>query len=159
MAEMQPRRRDDAMEDTTAKPLDVFDFHRRNVSPLDKELEQLAGDVIAAAIEVHRELGPGLPELAYQKSLSFELSTRGIPHECEVPVPIFYKGQKVAEGKIDMLIGGRLIIENKVVEVLTPVHRAQTIAYLNATKLDLALLINWNVVILKDGIKRVLRKT
>lgn len=157
MAEMQPRRRDDTKTATKEGQISVFDFHARHVSPLDPELESLATAVIGAAIEVHRELGPGLPEIAYQEALSHELTLRGIPHQCEVPVPIYYKGKKVADGKVDMLIEKRLIIENKVVEVLNPVHRAQTIAYLQATKLQLALLINWNVAILKDGIKRVIR--
>lgn len=154
---MQPRRHDDAKEDTKEEGMSVFDFHQRNVSPLDHELESLATVVIAAALEVHRALGPGLPESAYQNSLSHELGLRGVPHQCEAPVPIWYKGIKVAEGKIDMLVGGRLIVENKVVEVLNPVHRAQVLSYLHATKLELALLINWNVAVLKDGIKRVIR--
>jgi GxxExxY protein len=156
---MQPRSHDDTKKSTKEEGKTVFDFHRRNVSPLDEQLEKLVTQVIASAIEVHKELGPGLPELAYQRSLSMELSLRGIPHECEVPIPIYYKGTKVAEGKIDMLINGRLIIENKVVEVLNPVHRAQTISYLHATQLELALLINWNVTLIKEGIKRIIRTT
>jgi GxxExxY protein len=157
---MQPRRREDAKTDAKGgEKVDVFDFHARHVSGLDQELETLAVRVIGAAIEVHRELGPGLPEVAYQRSLSLELSVHGIAHECEVPVPIYYRRQKVAEGKIDMLVEGRLVIENKVVEALNPVHRAQVLAYLHATKLQLALLINWNVAILKDGIKRVIRSS
>jgi GxxExxY protein len=153
----EPRRREDAKTATKEEYKSVFDFHARHVSPLDPELEKLVSAVIAAAIEVHREPGPGLPECAYQDALSHELTLRGIPHEVEVPIPVFYKGKKVAEGKIDMRIDKRLIIENKVVETLNPVHRAQTIAYLAATELQIALLINWNVAILKDGIKRIIR--
>ena len=161
MAEMQPQRREDAKADAKEKRESVFDFHARigqsQPSPLDPSLEHLVTSVIGAAIEVHRALGPGLPELAYQNALSIELSLRGISHQCEVAVAIVYKRQKVAEGKIDMLVDERLIIENKVVESLNPVHRAQVLSYLHATHLELALLINWNVAILKDGIKRVIR--
>jgi GxxExxY protein len=82
---------------------------------------------------------------------------RGIPYELEAPVPIDYKGKRVGEGFLDLLVGGRLIVELKTVETLTNVHRAQAIAYLQATKLLLALLINFNVTVLKDGIKRVIR--
>jgi GxxExxY protein len=137
--------------------VNVYDFHQRNGNRLDPVLEDLAGEVIAAAIEVHRVLGPGLPEGGYQKALSIELRARRVAHRCEVPVPIHYRGEKVAEGFIDMLVGAQLIVENKVVECPNPVHRAQVIAYLQATKLQLALLINWNVAILKDGLKRVIR--
>ena len=137
--------------------MNVYDFHERNTSRLDPALEDLANGVIGAAIEVHRVLGPGLPEEAYQKALSIELRARGLAHRCEVSAPIFYRGEKVAEGFIDMLVGEQLIIENKVVECLNPVHRAQALGYLHTTKLQLALLINWNVAILKDGVKRVIR--
>ena len=82
---------------------------------------------------------------------------RQIPHQCEAPVPINYKGKLVAEGRLDILVNGELIVELKVVEALNPVHRAQVIAYLQATKLTLGLLINFNVAILRDGIKRVVK--
>jgi GxxExxY protein len=123
----------------------------------EPEIERLGYEVIGAAIEVHRVLGPGLPEKVYKQALAHELDLRGIPYELEAPVPIDYKGKRVGEGFLDLLVGGRLIVELKTVETLTNVHRAQAIAYLQATKLLLALLINFNVTVLKDGIKRVIR--
>jgi GxxExxY protein len=136
--------------------MDVFDFHARNESRLEPELEDLAFAVIGAAIEVHRELGPGLSELHYRKALSHELSLRNIPHACEVPIAITYKGVDIGEGRLDIVVADRLILELKAVERLTEVHRSQAITYLCVTKNKLALLINFNVAILKDGIKRVI---
>jgi GxxExxY protein len=136
--------------------MDIFDFRRREESRVDDETEDLATAVIGAAIEVHKELGPGLPENSYTLALSHELTLRGIPHACEVRVPIVYKGKPVGEGWIDILVGGKLVVELKAVEALTPVHRAQVVTDLRVTNLKLGLLINFNVVILKDGIKRVI---
>ena len=136
--------------------MDVFDFRRREESRVDDETEALATAVIGAAIEVHKELGPGLPEHSYHLALSHELELRGIPHECEVRVPIVYKGKPVGEGWIDILVAGKLVVELKAVEALSPVHRAQVLTYLRVMKLKLGLLINFNVAILKDGIKRVI---
>ncbi len=112
--------------------------------------------VIGACIEVHRHLGPGLPEKVYREALSHELSLQGIFHQCEVMFPVMYKGKVVGEGRLDMLVGEMLVVELKVVESLTPVHRAQVLAYLQALKLELGLLINFNVAILRDGLKRVI---
>jgi GxxExxY protein len=136
--------------------MNVYDFHERREVKVDPATEEIATLVIGAAIEVHRHLGPGLPEISYRKALSHELTLRGIAHECEFAVPIIYKGIPVGEGKVDILVARRLAFEIKVVEVLTAVHRAQTLAYLQALKLPLGLLINFNVAILKDGIKRVI---
>ena len=91
--------------------------------------------------------------------MSRELTLRGIPHECEHRVPIVYKDELVGEGKVDILIDGLLVLELKVVEVVTKVHVAQTITYLKALKLPLGLILNFNVAILKDGIKRVINST
>ena len=135
--------------------MDFFDFRNREESGVDRETEDLAQQVIGAAIEVHRILSPGLPEAAYREALSYELTLRHIAHTCEAPVPVNYKGKLVGEGRLDILVGGRLILELKAVEALSEVHRAQCIAYLGATGLQLALLINFNVMILKDGIRRV----
>ena len=135
--------------------MNVFDFHQRHDVKADPETEGLGTLAIGAAIEVHRHLGPGLPEIAYRKALAHELTLRGVECACEFPVPIIYKGLPVGDGRVDILVARRLVIEIKVVEVLSTVHRAQTIAYLQALKLPLGLLINFNVAILKDGIKRV----
>ncbi len=135
--------------------MDVVEFRAKQTSNVSEEVEALAEKVIGAAIEVHRHLGPGLPEVAYRNALAHELTIQNIQHAWEVPVPIQYKGLQVALGRVDLLFCDRLIVEIKVVESLGPIHRAQAISYLKATKLQLALLINFNVPILKDGIKRV----
>jgi GxxExxY protein len=136
--------------------MNVFDFRERGNTRVDERTEKLAEVVIGAAIEVHRHLGPGLPEMSYRKALSHELDLRQVPHLCEVPFPIVYKGQPVGEGRMDMLVDGLLIVELKAIESLSPVHRAQVITYLRVTKLKLALLINFNVLLLKDGVQRVI---
>ena len=137
--------------------MDVFGFREREESGVDARTEELAHQVIGACIEVHREMGPGLPELAYKKALSHELTLRGIAHESEAPVPVYYKGVLVAQGKVDILVEGRLVLELKVVSSLGEIHQAQALAYLHALDLQLALLVNFNVLLMKDGIKRVVR--
>ena len=136
--------------------MDVFDFRRRGDAGVDDETERLAVAVIGAAIEVHREIGPGMPEVAYKLALCHEFGLRGIPHRPEVPVAIVYKGKSVGETRIDILVAERLILELKAVESLGPVHRAQLLTYLQITKLKLGLLINFNVPVLKDGIRRII---
>ena len=139
--------------------MDMQEFRERANSGVDSRVEDLAHAVIGAAIEVHRELGPGLPEISYRRALSHELSLRGIPHRPEAPVAIIYKGILVGEGYVDILVDEQLVVEIKVVEALHEVHRSQAIAYLQALKLKLALLINFNVEMLRNGIKRVIRKS
>lgn len=121
----------------------------------DSELDRLAHDVIGAAIEVHRCLGPGFLEEAYEKALCLELETRDIPYKRQVEVKVMYKGRDISTGFIDLLIGDRLILELKAVEALIPVHTAQAISYLRMTGHRLALLINFNVPMLRQGVKRI----
>ena len=137
--------------------MSFFEFRERMGSGVAEETEVLATRVIGAAIEVHRHLGPGLPELVYRNALMHEFDLQGIPHQCEVPVPVDDKGKRVGEGRVDFLVGNVLPVELKVVEALTEVHRAQVIAYLSAMHLQLALLINFNVIVLREAIKRVIR--
>lgn len=136
--------------------MDIFEFRGKPESRVEPEVEDLATKSIGAAIEVHRELGPGLPENSYCKALSHELTLRRIPHEVEAKVKIYYKGELVGEGAVDILVDKRLVLELKVVESLNDLHKAQAITYLQVLKLKLALLINFNVLVLKDGIKRVI---
>jgi GxxExxY protein len=120
-----------------------------------RDLDQLAHLVIGAAIEVHRELGPGFLESVYERALSCELTERNVPHVCQAPIQIRYKGQDVGEGRLDMLIDKRLVVELKAIERFEAIHQAQLISYLKATQCFLGLLINFNVPILKQGIRRV----
>jgi GxxExxY protein len=121
------------------------------------ELNEVSGQVIGAAIEVHRELGPGLLESAYEACLVHELRQRGIQVEQQVPQPVFYKGLQLECGyRLDLLVENRVIVELKAVEALAPIHEAQLLTYLKLRKLRLGLLINFNVPILKNGIKRLL---
>jgi GxxExxY protein len=120
------------------------------------ELDRLAYSVIGAAIEVHRELGPGCPEEAYQRSMEIELTSRRIPFERQKVVDILYKGVVVAKCKIDLLVAGRLVVELKSCECLGPIHIAQTLTYMRLIRQSLGLLINFNVLVLKQGIRRVI---
>lgn len=119
-------------------------------------LEELGSAIIGAAIKVHQALGPGLLESAYQKCLAHELGKRGICVETEVLLPVHYDGIHIDAGyRIDMLVEGQIIIENKTVERLLPIHEAQLLTYLKMKNCRLGFLLNWHVPILKDGIKRM----
>jgi GxxExxY protein len=121
----------------------------------EKRTDGLAHDVIGAAIEVHRHLGPGFLESVYEEALCVELADHGIPFERQKEIGVLYKGRTVGRHKIDLLVGQLLIVELKTVEALAEIHKAQVISYLKATGLSLGLLINFNVSILKSGIHRV----
>jgi len=123
---------------------------------LGEKVEQLAYEVIGAAIEVHRVLGPGFLESVYQEALRVELQLRRIAFISQAVVAVNYKGAKVGEGKLDFLVGNQLVIELKAVENLAPIHTAQVLSYLKMTDHQLGLLINFNVSILKDGIRRII---
>jgi len=116
---------------------------------------QISYQIIGAAIELHRILGPGLLESAYENSLAYELGQRGLSVETQIAMPLIYKEvkQDVAY-RIDLLVNKKVIIELKSVEKLAPVHYSQTITYLRLSPCKLALLINFNVKVLKDGIHR-----
>lgn len=133
------------------------DFRAKDTRKLCDRLEAIAHVVNGAAIEVHRILGPGLPELVYRNALSRELTLRGVAHVTECPAPVEYKGAAVGKGRVDLLVEDVLVVELKVAEQLAPIHRDQVIAYLTAMRLELGLLINFNVSILADGVKRVVR--
>jgi GxxExxY protein len=119
-------------------------------------LDQLAHDVIGAAIEVHRHLGPGYLESIYERALWVELRVRQIPFESQVVLPIVYKGECIGEPQLDLLIANELVIELKAVERLLEIHRAQVISYLKAGGFQLGLLINFHTSLLKDGVRRVI---
>jgi GxxExxY protein len=111
--------------------------------------------VIGAAIEVHRYLGPGFSESVYEEALAWELTDRGILYARQHPITVYYKERPVGEGRLDLLIEGRLIVELKSVDQFSNVHVAQVLSYLKATQISVGLLINFNVKVLKDGIRRL----
>ncbi|MEH2014031.1 GxxExxY protein [Nostoc sp.] len=123
---------------------------------LGEEMNQLTGKVIGAAIEVHRVLGPGFLEEVYKEALIIEFFRCGIPHLVEKSVTVNYKGHEVGKGRLDFLVANCLIVELKAVQNLAPIHEAQVLSYLKMTNYPLALLINFNVPLLKDGIKRII---
>jgi GxxExxY protein len=125
----------------------------------DVELDELARNVIAAALEVHKRLGAGLDESLYRNALCVELRLRSIQFATELPITVTYKGETIGTKRLDLLVAGRLIVELKSVEQLTPLHKAQVLTYLRITGLKLALLINFNSILLKDGLKRIIRPT
>lgn len=117
---------------------------------------QISEKVIGAAIEVHRHLGPGLLESAYQQCLAHELSLRGLTFEREKALPVGYKGVSLDCGyRLDFLVGGLVVAELKAINALLSLHTAQVLTYLRLAGCKLGLLINWNVEVLRDGIKRV----
>ena len=121
------------------------------------DLNRLTGEVIGAAIEVHKTIGPGLLESAYSRCLQVELSLQKIPFQKELVLPIEYKGVSVEAGyRMDFLVEDCVIVELKSVERLLPIHHAQLLSYLRLSNKKLGLLINFNVPILKNGIKRLI---
>lgn len=118
-------------------------------------INALTEKVIGAAIEVHRHLGPGFLESTYEEALCYELELRGIDYLPQFPVEVAYKQKPVGQGRVDIFVERPLIIELKTVEILMPIHTVQGMAYLKATNIKLGLLINFNVPVLKQGIKRI----
>ncbi len=122
---------------------------------MSSDINEVTHAVIGAAIEVHRQLGPGLLESAYLECLSRELVLRGIPFEREKPLPLEYKGVHLECGyRLDLLVAGCVVVEVKAVEALSPVHDAQLLTYLRLGGWRVGLLINFNVAALKSGIHR-----
>ena len=120
-----------------------------------KELDAAANAVIGAAIEVHRHLGPGFLESVYEEALSIELGLRGIKFERQKSLSVYYKGQSVGDGRVDLWVDGSLIVELKALDRIIPIHHAQLISYLKAGALPLGLIINFNEKLLKNGIRRI----
>jgi GxxExxY protein len=118
-------------------------------------LSDLTRRVIGAAITVHRQLGPGLLESAYEECLAFELAWNGIAHDRQVPPPLEYRGHRLNCGyQMDLVVEGQLIVEVKSVVQLMLIHDAQVLTYLRLSKRPIALLLNFNTVLLKQGIRR-----
>jgi GxxExxY protein len=118
--------------------------------------DQISKEIIGAAIEVHRHLGPGLLESAYEECLCHELALQGVPFERQKPLAIHYKGKDLDCGfRLDVVVSDLVILELKAVEKIDPIHVAQLLTYLKLSNLKLGLLINFNGSVLKDGIRRI----
>ena len=120
------------------------------------ELNDITEAIIGAAIEVHKQIGAGLLESSYERCMCRELELRGIPFECQKPLPVHYKGIELDCGyRIDLLVAGKVVVEIKSVEKLLPIHEAQLFTYLRLGGCHVGLLINFNVEALRLGIKRI----
>ncbi len=122
------------------------------------DVNKITEAIIGCAIEVHRQLGPGLLESAYEECLCYELLKTGLKYERQKPVPVVYKEIKLDCGyRIDVLVENSVVVELKTVEVFSPVHEAQVLTYMKFANKNIGLLINFYVTILKNGIKRYIR--
>ena len=118
----------------------------------------ISGKITGAAIEVHKHLGPGLLESAYEECLCRELDLRGIDFKRQVPLPLNYKGLKLDCGyRLDLLVEDKVIVELKTVEAIAPIHEAQILTYLKLRDIRLGLIINFNVPLLVEGIRRLVK--
>jgi GxxExxY protein len=123
---------------------------------IDRETDAIAKQIVDAAYAVHSTLGPGLLESVYESCLEYELKERGLRVERQVALPVTYKKLRLDAGmRLDLVVADRIAVELKAVESLTAVHTAQILTYLKLTGLRLGFLINFNVALIKDGIKRV----
>jgi GxxExxY protein len=126
------------------------------VAAIERQENEISGKIIGAAIEVHRHLGPGLLESAYEECLCCELGLRGIEFKRQVPLPLNYKGLKLDCGyRLDLLVEDKIIVELKTVEAIAPIHEAQILTYLKLKGIHLGLIINFNVRLLVEGIRRL----
>lgn len=123
---------------------------------MDELINSITERIIGAAIEVHRELGPGLLESAYEAALAHELTLQGLQIELQKELPVRYKGLLIETGfRIDVLVEGQVVLELKAVESVLPIHEAQLLTYLKLSNCRVGLLINFNVPLLKQGLKRL----
>jgi GxxExxY protein len=123
------------------------------------DINKLSSEIIGAAIEVHRSLGPGLLESAYEECLTHELSLRELSVKRQVPMPVVYKGKKLDCGyRLDMIVENAIILELKSCEKIEPIHKAQLLTYLKLSAFKLGLLLNFNVSVMKDGIVRIVNE-
>jgi GxxExxY protein len=119
-------------------------------------LEQISTKTVDAGFQVHRQLGPGLLESVYERCMAIELQERGLSVECQLEVPVFYKGQAVGIGyRTDIRVNSRLIIEIKSVQEILPVHQAQLITYLKLSRCRVGFLMNFNAALFKHGVRRI----
>lgn len=123
--------------------------------PLMLKLEELTGDILSAAIEVHKQLGPGLLESAYEECLCYEFEHRRISFQRQVALPVTYKNVRLDCGyQMDIVVKDQVVLELKSIESVLPIHEAQLLTYLKLSKMRVGLLLNFNVPLMKDGITR-----
>jgi len=127
----------------------------RIATSLPDELEALAHEVIGACIEVHKRLGAGLLEGIYSKAVAAELNCRGVSFESELAIPVMYRGLCLCHHRLDLFVESRIVVEIKSVERLLPIHQAQVLTYLRLSGARLGLLLNFNVEVLKQGLRRI----
>ena len=120
------------------------------------ELNKISEKIIGCAIEVHKNLGPGLLESIYEKALCYEFELSEINYNNQVLIPVLYKGKNLGDYRLDLLVENKIIIELKAVDRMDPVFQAQILSYLKMTNMKLGLLINFNVPLLREGIKRII---
>jgi GxxExxY protein len=123
-------------------------------SHLPANLETLVHDTIGCCIAVHRTLGPGLLETIYSRAICLELTAAGIAFERERTYPVMYRGEVLCEQRLDFVVGREIVLEVKAVEQLVPLHDSQLLNYMRIAHLRVGLLMNFNVVVLRDGVKR-----
>jgi len=133
----------------------VSEKRKNHKAAKNLEFDELSNKIIGCAIEVHRNLGPGLLESAYEQCLAREFSLAELGFEIQKPLPVFYKGIQLDCGyRLDLLVEKTLLIEIKAVDKLLPIHEAQILTYMKLAKVAVGLLINFNVELLKEGIRR-----
>ena len=127
-------------------------------SPLPLEVEELSRTLVDSAFKVHQALGPGLLESVYEACLCVELGKRGIRHETQAPIPLIYEGVRIEAGlRLGLLVEKSVILELKAVDKLLPIRQSQLLTYLKLADLRLGLLINFNVAMFKQGVRRIIR--
>jgi GxxExxY protein len=126
-------------------------------SALDVHTESLVSATIGCAMTVHKTLGPGFLERAYERALHLELEAQGIEFEAQVPIWVTYRNRQIMAQRLDMVVGGSVLVEIKAVARLEPLFVSQVVSYLKATGLRVGLLLNFNAVYLKDGLRRIVR--
>jgi GxxExxY protein len=135
----------------------TLNIHRGDAEA--RRFDELTDQVIGACIEVHRALGPGLLESAYEECLCHELSLRRLAFERQVPLPVTYKAVRLDCGyRLDIVVERQLVLELKTVEALLPIHQAQLLTYLKLSGITYGLLVNFHVALLKDGLKRIVNE-
>jgi GxxExxY protein len=126
------------------------------IEPIPASVEEAAARFLDAAFNVHRELGPGLLESVYEACVCHELTLMGVPFQRQVSVPVSYRGIQIESGlRLDLLVADEVVIELKSIDALLPIHEAQLLTYLKLTQKRVGILINFNVPLLKQGIKRI----